>query len=263
MKPAPATIIFLGLVTGLILTMLFLPILMAIATAFIPIRGGVFQWDQASIEAFRSINSEILDALRLTLVVGIVASTIALAISTGLALYCAPSTGFGRKFIEFLIFLPFVMPPIITGLSLLIFFRETDVPRSLLTVLTGHVVILLAIAYRTIVTRLREMGASLVEASLDLGASRLQTFWWVVLPNLKPALLASFVLCFALSFDETIVTLLLTGGQNTFPVRLWGMMRLGFSPSISALVVYILAVSTILAYFLIRLFAPAASRAPA
>ncbi|TIL76172.1 MAG: ABC transporter permease subunit, partial [Mesorhizobium sp.] len=95
------------------------------------------------------------------------------------------------------------------------------------------------------------------------GASRLQTFWWVVLPNLRPALMASFVLCFALSFDETMVTLLLTGGQSTFPVRLWGMMRLGFSPSISALVVYILAVSTVLSLFLIRLFNPPRSNADA
>lgn len=263
MKSASSTVVVLCAVTALILAVLYGPILMAIVTAFVPIRGGVFQWDQVSIVAFESINGDIVDALKLTLIVGFVASTIALAISTGIALYCAPGTGLGRKFIEFLIFLPFVMPPIITGLALLISFREADVPRSLLTVLVGHVTILLAIAYRTIVTRLREMGASLVEASLDLGASRLQTFWWVVLPNLRPALMASFVLCFALSFDETMVTLLLTGGQSTFPVRLWGMMRLGFSPSISALVVYILAVSTVLSLFLIGLFVPARSKAVA
>ncbi len=86
----------------------------------------------------------------------------------------------------------------------------------------------------------------MVEASLDLGASRLQTFRYVVLPNLATAVISAAILAFALSFDETLITLLVTGTQNTLPIRLWAMMRLGFTPDINALVTLILAGTTLL-----------------
>jgi len=148
------------------------------------------------------------------------------------------------------------MPPIITGLSLLIFFRETDIPRSLATVIVGHTVFVLAIVYRIVLTRLKALKPSLIDASLDLGASRWQTFRLIIMPNLTSGFVSSAILAFALSFDETLITLLVTGTKNTLPMWLWSSMRLGFKPDINALVALILFFSAALAYIAMRLFRP-------
>src|SRR5262249_55550430 len=124
-------------------------------------------------------------------------------------------------------------------------FREIDFERSLVTVVIGHTVFVLALVYRTVLVRLQSLSASLVEASYDLGASGWQTFRYVLLPNLKSAMIGAGVLAFALSFDETLIPILATGPDNTLPIRLWAMMRLGFSPDINALVAAILAFTTI------------------
>jgi len=162
--------------------------------------------------------------------------------------------GPARKLQQLVIFLPFLMPPIITGLALLIFFRQVGIDRSLLTIVIGHTVFVLALVYRTILTRLQALSRSLAEASSDLGASRWQTFFWVLLPNLRTALASAAVLAFALSFDETLITLLVTGHDNTLPIRLWAMMRIGFTPDINALVTLVLAATTTLCLVTVRFF---------
>jgi len=95
-----------------------------------------------------------------------------------------------------------------------------------------------------------------MEASYDLGASSWQTFFYIVLPNLKSALIGAAVLCFALSFDETLITILVTGTDNTLPIRLWAMMRLGFTPDINALVALILAFTTLMCILAVRYLLP-------
>ena len=161
-------------------------------------------------------------------------------------MYYNAGRSFGREILQFVVFLPFLMPPIITGLSLLIFFREVDFDRSLVTIVIGHTVFVLALVYRTVLVRLQSLSQNLTEASYDLGASGLQTFRYILLPNLRSAMLGASVLAFALSFDETMITILVTGTQNTLPIRLWAMMRLGFTPDINALVAAILALTTVL-----------------
>jgi putative spermidine/putrescine transport system permease protein/spermidine/putrescine transport system permease protein len=94
-----------------------------------------------------------------------------------------------------------LLPPIITGLSLLVFFKEIGLSRGLLTVIIGHSVFVLALVYQTILTRLQALSRTLVEASQDLGATRWQTVRFVLLPNLRMALVTAALLAFALSFD--------------------------------------------------------------
>jgi putative spermidine/putrescine transport system permease protein/spermidine/putrescine transport system permease protein len=114
----------------------------------------------------------------------------------------------------------------------------------------------LALSYRTIVTRLQALGPSLIEASTDLGASPLQTLFHIILPNLTTTLIGAGLLSFALSFDETMITLLVTGTDNTLPIRLWAMMRLGFSPDINALVGIVLGLTILLCMIAVRLLLP-------
>jgi putative spermidine/putrescine transport system permease protein/spermidine/putrescine transport system permease protein len=126
-----------------------------------------------------------------------------------------------------------------------------------MTVIAGHTVFVQALAYRTIVVRLQSIGPSMIEASTDLGASAWQTLIHIVLPNLRSTLIGAGVLSFALSFDETLITLLVTGTDSTLPIRLWAMMRLGFTPDINALVAIILALTTLLCVLAVRQLLPA------
>jgi putative spermidine/putrescine transport system permease protein/spermidine/putrescine transport system permease protein len=250
--------VVLGSITGLVFLLLYGPILLPIVSSVFVVKGGVVHWDEPTLAAYAALvrNEGILQALRNTAIVGVSAVVAALCIGTGLALWYASGRSFLRRLLQFLVFLPFLLPPIITGLSLLIFFREVEFERSLVTVVIGHTVFVLALVYRTVLVRLQSLSRSLIEASYDLGATGWQTFRLIVLPNLAGALAGAAVLAFALSFDETMITLLVTGTQSTLPMRLWAMMRLGFTPDINALVTLILAFTTALCLVAARYLAP-------
>jgi putative spermidine/putrescine transport system permease protein/spermidine/putrescine transport system permease protein len=235
-------------VAAFVLLLLYGPLFLAIFFSFFTLKSNQVQWDSFSFTAYGKLldNQRIIDALENTFVVGVAAVSLSLILGTLLAFDYHSGRGRGRDFLQIVIYLPFLMPPILTGLSLLIFFRQIDFERSLVTVIIGHTVFVLALVYRNVLARLQTVSRSLVEASLDLGATRWQTFRYVLLPQLMTALLAAGILAFALSFDETLITLLVTGTKSTLPMWLWSMMRLGFTPDINALVALVLAGTTLL-----------------
>jgi len=233
-------------ITGLVFALLYGPIFVPIVSSFFTAKQGQIDWSAANLDAYVQLTSNegILDAVKNTLIVGFSAVISSLILGTLIAFYYNSGTSKARSLLQFIVFLPFLMPPIITGLSLLIFLREIDFARSLVTVVIGHTVFVLALVYRTVLVRLQSLSRNLAEASYDLGASRWQTFRYILLPNLSSAMIGAAVLAFALSFDETMITILVTGTQNTLPIRLWAMMRLGFTPDINALVAIILGLTT-------------------
>lgn len=247
----------LATITAIVTVVLYSPLFVPILSSFFTVNHGQVDWSTPTISAYVELmeNADVLSALRATLIVGFSTVILSVVCGTLLALYyhgrCA-----GRSVLQFIIFLPFLMPPVISGLALLIFFREIEFDRSLITIIIGHTVFVLAIVYRTILTRLQSMSPTLIEASYDLGANAWQTFWRVLLPNLSSAMIGGAILAFALSFDETMITILVTGTQSTLPVRLWAMMRLGFSPDINALVALILLFTVLLCALTARLLIP-------
>jgi ABC-type spermidine/putrescine transport system permease subunit II len=248
----------LSLLTALVFTLLYGPLLVPIISSFFEVTHGDVAWNAPSLSAYGALahNDGIITAFLNTLIVGSSATVLAVILGMLFAIHYRNGASLGRDVMQFVIFLPFLMPPIIIGLALLIFFRETDIPRSLITVIIGHTIFILALAYRTIVTRLQSLNVALMEASYDLGATSWQTFFYVVLPSLKSALIGAAILCFALSFDETMITILVTGTDNTLPIRLWAMMRLGFTPDINALVALVLAFTTLLCILAVRYLLP-------
>ncbi|WP_095198912.1 ABC transporter permease [Mesorhizobium carmichaelinearum] len=254
--PRPSTI-FLAAITTLVAVLLYSPLFVPIVSSFFTVSHGNVDWSSPTLSTYVALaeNHDILAALRTTLIVGVCTVVLSVVSGTLLALYYHGRRS-GRSILQFIIFLPFLMPPIISGLALLIFFREIGLERSLLTVVIGHTVFVLAIVYRTVLMRLQSMSRTLVEASYDLGATGWQTFWRIILPNLSSAMVGGAILAFALSFDETMITILVTGTQSTLPVRLWAMMRLGFSPDINALVALILMFTVLLCVLAARFLIP-------
>jgi ABC-type spermidine/putrescine transport system permease subunit II len=239
----------LGGVTGAVFVVLYAPVAVVALASVFEVRQQGIDFGTFDLKWYVRLlhNGDILSALANSLVVAATAVLLSLLFGAVVAFYVNDPRNPGRHFLEFLVFLPFLLPPIITGLSLLIFFREVGIDRDLLTVTIGHVAFLLALTYRILLVRLKALPPSLVEASYDLGAGGLQTFRYVLLPHMRTAFVAAALLACTLSLDETLITTFLIGDGMTLPIRLWAMMRVGFSPEINALVTLILAVTVALA----------------
>ena len=248
MKNAPA-IWLTGGITVLVFAVLYAPLFVSLLFSLVEIKRGVIQWDTLSFSPYLTLwsNASVISALSNTAQVAVVSVVIACLLAVALALYTESDGAIGRRVIELVIYLPFLMPPIVTGLALLVASAETGVPRGLATIIVGHAVFVLAVAYRLVLTRLQSLPPSLVQASADLGASRWQTLRLVLLPHLASAVMTGAVLALTLSFDETLISTFLAGDQMTLPLRLWAMMRVGFTPEVNALVTLVLLVSIALA----------------
>jgi ABC-type spermidine/putrescine transport system permease subunit II len=239
----------LGLVTLATFVVLYTPVIISAIFSVVPTDRSGVHWDKWTFVWYGRLldNPSVVSAVETTLIAGVIAVTVATVLAIVLALYVEWEGAIARRLIELLVYLPFLMPPIITGLSLLIFFNGVGVPRGILTIAIGHTVLVLAILYRLVLTRLQATPKTMIEASADLGATRLQTFRYVLWPQLRSSAVTGAVLALTISFDETFVTVFLAGDTTTLPLRLWGMMRVGFTPEINALVTIVLGVSITLA----------------
>jgi len=163
-------------------------------------------------------------ALRLSAEVALLATAVSLLLGTLAASALARARFFGRETVNLLLILPIALPGVLTGMALRSAYHAMEIPFSFWTIVIGHGTFCVVVVYNNAVARLRRISPSLIEASLDLGANGLQTFRYVVLPQLGSALLAGGLLAFALSFDEVIVTTFTAGQQTTLPI--WMLQEL-------------------------------------
>ncbi len=213
--------LWLKLAAGAGLLFLHVPLLLIFAYAFTtedrsyqwPPPGFTLRWFARTWD-----RPDVWEALSLSLRVAAVSTVIALILGTLCAAAMARSRFFGREVISLLVILPIALPGIITGISLRSAFNLADIPFSFWTIVLGHATFCVVVVYNNAVARFRRTSASLVEASMDLGANGFQTFRHVILPNIATALLAGGMLAFALSFDEVIVTTFTAGQQQTLPI---------------------------------------------
>jgi len=163
-------------------------------------------------------------ALLLSLRVAALATLVALVLGTLAAAAVHRSRFFGREAISFLLLLPIALPGIVSGIALRSALSLLDVPFSFWTIVIGHATFCVVVVYNNVLARLRRTARSQVEASMDLGASGIETFRHVVLPSLATALVAGGMLSFALSFDEVIVTTFTAGQQETLPIWIFSQL---------------------------------------
>jgi len=203
------------------LLFLHLPILLIFVYAFTT-EDKTYQWPPPgfTLKWFGVTwnRPDVWEALQLSVKVASISTVIALILGTLCAAAVSRSRFFGREAISLLVILPIALPGIITGIALRSAFNLADIPFSMWTIILGHATFCVVVVYNNAVARFRRTSASLIEASMDLGANGFQTFRHVGLPNIATALLAGGMLAFALSFDEVIVTTLTAGQQSTLPI---------------------------------------------
>jgi spermidine/putrescine transport system permease protein len=235
---------------------LYLPIAVLILYSFNSQGVGGFPPHHLTLDWYRILFADgaIWDSFLNSLQVAFAAMGISLAFGIPAALALDRTQFPGKALFRRLVLLPLVLPGIITGLSLSMFFKLADVPLSRLTIILGHGTALISVATTEVFAGLQKLDRAQEEASLDLGANYWQTFWRVTLPNLKLSIIGAALLIFTLSMDEIAVSFFLIGRDNTLPLEIWGRLRRGITPEINAVstIIFVFSLLTIVVWYRLR-----------
>ena len=216
-----------------------------------PPRGFTTRWWSSAIG-----NDSIRQAVVTSVQVGLIATAAALVMGTLLAFALGRYTFFGRHTVSLLVVLPIALPGIVTALAFRTAFRTIlGIELSIWTVAVAHATFCMVVVYNNVVARLRRMGTSPEEASMDLGANTFTTFRLVTFPLLRGALLAGALLAFGLSFDEIVVTLFTAPpGVTTLPIWIFqNLSRPNQAPVVNVVAAVLVVASVIPIYLSQRL----------
>jgi spermidine/putrescine transport system permease protein len=240
---------------------LYAPIVTLIAFSFNTDKRGIV-WRGFTLDNYVKAwnNASLIEALTNSLVIALIATIIATVLGALAALllwrFRFPMKGGYEGFMA----LPIVIPEICMGVALLLFFVNSGMmaffvnmpwPLNLGNIIIAHVSFCFPFVAVVVRSRLIGFNRQLEEASKDLGASEWQTFWSIIVPYMKPGLIAGALLAFTLSLDDFVITFFTSGPETvTFPVKVYSLVRRGVSPEINAastVLIVITVVATVLA----------------
>jgi len=232
--------------------LLYLPILLLIVFSFndstllsFPLKGFTTRWYQ---EAFQ--NRQLLRSLSNSLLVAFLSSAVATFLGFLSALAVIRFRFPGKNFFIGVSAMPLVVPYVVLGVSILLAFRALRIPLSLWSVIIAHIVISLPEALIFIAARIVDFPSNLEEAAMDLGASYWQTLLQVTVPLSAPALIAAFLTCFTLSFNEFAVSFFVIGKKATLPIYIFSQLRISERvPMVIALAAMTMVVSVLILVF--------------
>ncbi len=250
--------LLLAALLGVGLAFIYIPLTVVVINSFNSSR--IFSWPPAELTTkwwgMALNNTGVRDALKWSIIAGLSATAIALLLGTALAFAVSRYNFFGREVISLLVVLPISLPGVVTGIALNnAFTKQLGMSTGLLTVVIGHATFCIVVVYNNAVARLRRMGTSLQEASMDLGANGFTTFRLITLPNMASALLAGGLLAFGLSFDEIVVTTFTAGpGIQTLPIWIYNnLFRPNQTPIVNVVAATLVFLSIVPIYLSQRL----------
>jgi spermidine/putrescine transport system permease protein len=206
-----------------------------------PLSGFTLHWYHEFL-----VNSDLRGALETSAIIAALSSIGAVVLGVLASIALTRRRFRAKSAVSALLLSPLVIPYVVFGISLLLLFHTIGVPRSLLTVVIGHIVISLPYTILVLVPRLDQIDVSLEEAAFDLGASRLRTFRSITLPLILPAIVSSFLIAFTTSFDEYAVASFVVGTRVTFPIYLYSALRFPNQlPQVIAVAVVVLVLSLV------------------
>jgi spermidine/putrescine transport system permease protein len=206
-----------------------------------PLSGFTLHWYRQFLS-----NADLRAALETSAIIAAISSIGAVLLGILAAIALVRRRFRAKAPVSALLLSPLVIPYVVFGISLLLFFHAAGIPRSILTVVIGHVVISLPYTILVLMPRLQQIDVSLEEAAYDLGASRLRTFRSITLPLLLPAVLSAFLIAFTTSFDEYAVASFVVGTRVTFPIYLYSALRFPNQlPQVIAVAVVVITISLV------------------
>jgi len=227
---------------------IFLPVIMLVLFSFQgtmfpvpPFNGPSLRWYETVLADSR-LTSALVNSLVLAVVTSLFAVFLGFLAAYGLARYRLP----GSNFLRGLITAPLMVSYLIIGMGLNIMFNGMGVPKSLAAAGIGHVVINLPLCFAIIYSQMGEHQVNIERAARDLGAKDWQVLTHITAPMLWPALFAGFFLSMTFSWDEFVISFLLTRFDTTLPVEIWSLLRSGLSPKTNAIGSIVFGVSIVM-----------------
>ncbi len=232
-----------GLFVFGVLFYLYAPIVVIVLFSFstsprlaTPIEGLTLNWYRQAF-ADPLIETALTNSLTLALVSSLAAGIVGAAFSFGLMALKRQRL---REGLMVASLLPAIVPLLVIGIALAVFFRVLGIPQGLFNAAIGHVLVSLPFVVLTMNARLETFDFSTLEAARDLGATPFRTFRDITFPLIRPSFVGAMLLAAALSLDEFVVTWFNIGNQQTVPVLVWGLMRRGVDPAINAIATVLL-----------------------
>ena len=232
------------------LLFLFVPLFVIIIYSFNDSKGAEFtefsmRWYKELFFNSDALWTALLNSLIVALSSALVSTLLGTMASIGVNWYKFK----GKKFIQTLTYLTMVLPEVIIGISMVIFFSGIHMPLGLFTVFAAHTTFCLPFVFLMVNARLDEFDYSIIEASHDLGATERQTMFKVVVPAIFPGILSGFLMAITMSLEDFVITFFVSGpGSTTLPLYVYSMIRFGVSPVINSLSVVMILITCSIAF---------------
>lgn len=228
----------------LVFLFLFLPIFVIILFSFNKSKMNII-FEGFTLEWYKTLffNKSLLNALLNTLLVALSSTLISTVIGT-ISAYALKKYNFPfKKIINELLYIPIVIPEIVLGISLLCIYTFLKLELGLFTLILAHVSFSIPFVIISVRSVLDRMESNIEEASSDLGASKLKTFFYITIPTLMPGILSGASLALTLSLDDVVISYFTAGpSSTTLPLYIYSMIKTGVTPSVNALITIMLLV---------------------
>ena len=222
---------------------LFLPIFVIVTNSFNATKTKPYlSWKGFTFDWYIKLwsNTALLESFGNTMMIALASTILSTIIGTLGAVGIYRYKFKGKGIINGLLYIPVVIPEIVIGIALLTIFSNTGVPRGMLTLILSHVSFCVPYVIFNVRARLSGYDGSIEEASMDLGANRVVTFFVITLPVLAPGIAGGALLAFTLSIDDVIISYFVNGQTKTYPLKVMESIKSGVSPDVNALSTLIL-----------------------
>ncbi|MBO7136370.1 MAG: ABC transporter permease [Spirochaetaceae bacterium] len=251
-KRASGKFSFSGLVLAFTLIFLFLPLVVIAVYSFNPGKGSeITGFSRIWYEKLLFDSRELWVALENSFIIALSSAALSTVLGTLAAIGINWYKFRGKIYIQTISFLPMVLPEVIIGVSMLIFFSGIGMKLGMMTIFIAHTTFCLPFVFLMVLARLDEFDFSIIEAAHDLGATERQTMVKVIIPAIMPGIFSGFLMAVTMSLEDFVITFFVSGpGSTTLPLYVYSMIRFGVSPVINALSFVMILVTMIIAYFL-------------
>lgn len=239
---------FSDIYQAVLLVLMYLPIVVVVVYSF-NVSKNTTVWGGLTLDWYKKMmnNRGLLEALKNSLVLASLSSGLAGIIGTLGAVGMARVSFRSKKAVEYISTLPIMIPEIILGMVFMAFFAMLSLPFGMLTLVLGHTTFCVPYVFMMVKSSLVGIDQSLHEAAKDLGASERRAFWDITLPLVMPAVASGMLLAFAMSLDDVVISIFVTGARtNTLPIRIYTQLKSGVTPEINALCSIMLVVTFVL-----------------
>jgi len=217
--------------------LLYFPILILVLYSFNQAQYSL-QWQGFSTHWYHELfqDSELWLAFTHSFVLGTSASFIASVAGLIICIHLFLHHHQSNRALQSTLLMLIILPDLVLGIALLIFFNLTSIPLGFFSLLIAHITFCLPFAIVAINSRIHNLDINLYYSALDLGATRTRAITHVLLPLLWPAVMSAFLLGFTLSFDDVIISYFVAGpGFNILPLTIYSLVRKGVTPELNAL----------------------------